>query len=41
MQNEQEVYQKKQALQTLMQEKLDWKTITLAWVKHLEKLDNL
>lgn len=41
MQNEQEVYQKKQALQTLMQTNLDWKTITLAWAKHLEKLDNL
>lgn len=41
MQNKQEVDQKKQALQTLTQTNLDWKTITLAWVEHLEKLDNL
>lgn len=40
MQNEQEVYQKKQALQTLIQTSLSWKTITRAWVKHLEQLDN-
>ncbi len=41
IQNEQEVYQKKQALQTLMQTSISWKTITLGWFKHLEQLDNL
>lgn len=41
MQNEQEVYQKKQALQTLMQTELNWQTITLAWVEHLEQMNSL
>ncbi len=41
MQNEQEVYQKKQALQRVTQTSLSWKTIILAWFKHLEQLDNL
>ena len=41
MKNEQEIYHKNQALQTLIQTSLSWKTITRAWVKHLEQLDNL
>ena len=41
MQNQPEVAKKKQALKTLMHTTLDWKKITLAWVKHLEKLDKL
>ena len=40
MQDKQEVYQKKQALQTLMQTNHDWKAIARAWVKHLEQIDN-
>ena len=41
MQNEQEVYGKKQVLKRLVQISLNWEKITLAWVKHLQQLDNL
>ena len=41
MHNQQEIERKKQALQILIETSLSWKTITKAWVQHLEQLDNI
>ena len=41
MQNEPKIYDKKSALQNLIQNNLDWQKIAQLWVNHLEKLNKL